>query len=416
MSLHANEAMLSFVSGAVGLRHASRFASCRDSLWSGGDASHLRRKDNHIRTTNIAWACDLQPDGKGKPQRTAQSHQNSELSANSLQNSSPTTSLSGETALLLAAVPALWGSYGIATKIFMSQLPWVPPTVLNVAGYAAAAAALKAFELIRGFPRRARNEQMQSVDDSSTSRLALYIAAAELGLYLFLGSWAQLIGLSYTSATRSAIFVQLTTVLVPVSDIIFLNAELRPRTLVSAFVAFVGVSILGYDPGLLASHGTSDARIALNIGDWLSILSALLYTAHVIRLDRVRGPTVLKLVGTKTVVQLALGLTVATLSVRGSGLRILTEKILSASIFNLTVGFLCVMWIGIFTTALATAAQVEGQRRIGPSLSAVIYSCQPLFAAVMAFIVLGDRITLSEVVGGALVVTAGILVTSERNT
>jgi drug/metabolite transporter (DMT)-like permease len=67
----------------------------------------------------------------------------------------------------------------------------------------------------------------------------------------------------------------------------------------------------------------------------------------------------------------------------------------------------CVAWIGALTTAAATAAQVEGQRRVGPSLAAVVYSSQPAFAAALAIALLHDHLSRTEIVGGTIVVLAG---------
>lgn len=66
-------------------------------------------------------------------------------------------------------------------------------------------------------------------------------------------------------------------------------------------------------------------------------------------------------------------------------------------------------WIGAATTALATWAQVVGQERVGPSRAAIFYASQPLFAAGLACAFGIDKLTPQEILGGGLIVVAGVL-------
>jgi drug/metabolite transporter (DMT)-like permease len=218
-----------------------------------------------------------------------------------------------ETAALLAVVPMLWGSYGVAVKLFFDALPGVPVSVLNLSGYAMSVVSLLVVRLTvdrkQASPTaKVDNAQGEGSCARDASWLATYVSAAELGAYLFFGSYAQLVGLELTSASRSALLVQLTTVMVPALDVCVLGVTPSFRLFVAAGAAVLGVVVLGLDPSNSPpSHSALSECSALSLhrGDLLSILAALLYTVHVLRLQVIslRTPSVLRLVEAKSVVQ-----------------------------------------------------------------------------------------------------------------
>jgi drug/metabolite transporter (DMT)-like permease len=313
------------------------------------------------------------------------------------------------TALLLASVPALWGSFGVAVKLVFVHAPYLPASVLNVVTYAIAAGALTASRAA-GDARRAAalKRDLAGLPDARperASRRATYAAGAELGGYLFAGSYAQLLSLEYTSTSRAAVLVQLTTVFVPVAAALFGQERANVRTFAAAAVALCGVAVLSVD-------GQASLALAINGGDALSVLSALFYTVHVVRLQTVlpRFPDVVRLVEVKAIAQLVFGSVALLFLLREGEVAALLTGPPRSDAASLLVSLLSLLWIGAMTTAVATVAQVEGQRRVGPSVSAVVFSLQPVFAVVLAMLILHDHVSPNELVGGALVVIAGLAV------
>lgn len=81
----------------------------------------------------------------------------------------------------------------------------------------------------------------------------LFLPALELGLWQFLGTASQALGLEHTSATRAGFVVQTTNVLVPI--ISFLSGDsILPTTWLAALLAMAGVVTMG-----LASEDGGDA-------------------------------------------------------------------------------------------------------------------------------------------------------------
>jgi drug/metabolite transporter (DMT)-like permease len=200
--------------------------------------------------------------------------------------------------------------------------------------------------------------------------------------------------------------------MVPLFDVLVLGAKPSWRVFAATAMALLGVVVLGQDPtsSVLALHRT----LVLNVGDWLSILAALLYTVHVVRLQVIslRTPSVLALVEAKSVVQAVLASAAVALSAQTTfNPNVAWASLVAASLTTKIAAVAYALWIGAFTTAVANAAQIEGQRRVGPSRAAIVYSSQPAFAVALAMCLLHDRFGPTELVGGSIVVMAGMSLT-----
>lgn len=80
------------------------------------------------------------------------------------------------------------------------------------------------------------------------------------------------------------------------------------------------------------------------------------------------------------------------------------------SMHDTITSLICILWIGGATSALAMWAQVVGQARVGASRAAVFYASQPVWAVGLTVASGLDKLSQSEVIGGALIVLGGFLV------
>jgi len=76
-------------------------------------------------------------------------------------------------------------------------------------------------------------------------------------------------------------------------------------------------------------------------------------------------------------------------------------------------GWMAVLAIAIVCTVLAILFFFEGLERVGPVRASVFSTIEPVFTVLLAAAVLGERITLTRVFGGALIVGAVILLARE---
>lgn len=286
-----------------------------------------------------------------------------------------------ENALLINIVPFLWGSYAPVAKVLSTVDPQLPFPLFNLLTYAAALATIS-------IPRRPPPES-----------IAPLRAGFELGFYLYVGSTLNLLAFSYTSAPRAAFLVQLTTVFVPILN--SFTTQIPRRVWISCLVSLIGAAVIAEGPSL-----------SINAGDILAVLSAMVFSIHVIRLDAlsklVKSPT--DLVRQKGLAQMLLSI-LTLLAVTLSGDRSAATYITSflhMTPYHAFTTVAAIIWIGACTTALATVAQVIGQARIGPSRAAVFYSTQPVWAVLLSVLAQVDTVTPQELAGGSLIVLAGV--------
>ena len=132
-------------------------------------------------------------------------------------------------------------------------------------------------------------------------------------------------------------------------------------------------------------------------GALLALAAALTYTAYILVSDRLIGevdPFALAL----------LVLTGATASFAVAGLVTGTlDLALSGE------AWLWLVMIALVSTVVAVSAFFAGLRRVGPSEAAILSTFEPVVTVVLAFFVLGERLTPAQLGGGALVLAAVVL-------
>jgi drug/metabolite transporter (DMT)-like permease len=210
----------------------------------------------------------------------------------------------------------------------------------------------------------------------------LWLAGAELGLWLWAGFLTQSIGLRSTTAGRSAFVTSLNVVFVPM---LAAAAGRRIAALVwiAAAVAFGGAALLCFD-------GTP-----ANAGDFWTLACALLFAIFIVRLERAAADfPALAL----TAVQL---LTVAVLS--------LPWFVRDLAVEPPHVPWMAVLYLAAACTALTTWLQTVGQRHVPAPQASILFMLEPVFASIFAYVQLHERLGLRGVTGSTLILLATLL-------
>jgi drug/metabolite transporter (DMT)-like permease len=273
-------------------------------------------------------------------------------------------SLSADLALL--AVTAIWG---LTFPAIQRALAAVTPLSFITARFGLAALAL-----LIVFPRRALR----------ISRRGLAVAAL-LGLWLAAGTALQTTGLLYTTASKSAFITGLYVVLVPVFGILVSRIIPRWTSAVAVLLAASGLYLL-----------TSPGVTAFNRGDLLTLGCAVAFALHIV--------TAARAAPRHDPVPLAFWQIVAT-AILCAALMGAVERprfpITPWTVFALLL-------TGVFATALAFAVQMWAQRRTSATHVAVIFTAEPVFAALFARLLQHDVLGAGGLLGAALIL-AGIL-------
>ena len=215
-------------------------------------------------------------------------------------------------------------------------------------------------------------------------------AGLELGLWKFLGTTANMYGLSQTSADHGAFLIQLTTLLVPLAQGI-MGVPIPPRIWSAIALALAGVILFTQDP----SAGSSTSLQ----GDAMCALAAVFYATYDLRLfEWGKRVAPLELIRTKIATQTALS--IGCLLALG-GLGSAMDFVSTASTHDLMLVGGVALWSGLAVNLVAPYLQVGGQQAVGPARAQIVYASQPLWAAMMSMVVLGETVGDQGMLGGA---------------
>jgi len=275
--------------------------------------------------------------------------------------------------LALVAVMAVWGSsFPLLRSLLGGPQSVASPMALLAARMALSSALLLGWLLARRELRASRE---------------LIRDGLLCGALLAAGFVLQTEGLQHTSASRSGFLTGLLVVFVPVLDFAIFRRRPRGGALLGIALAFAGMTLLS-GPWRERSGSTL-------LGDALTVGCAAIFAGHILALGRVaRRHPVLPLL----LLQLACVAAAAALL----GPAIEPTRLPALPRLWLGVGYLA-----LFCTLLAFGVQTWAQRHTTALRMALISALEPVFAALWAALLLGERLSGVEMAGAALIV-AGV--------
>lgn len=277
----------------------------------------------------------------------------------------PTSARIPRAELYLLSITLIWGSTFAVSKIVLAS---ISPYLLQAVRFALAA-------LIVGIYTRR--------EIRATTRASLK-AGIVLGLLLGIGFLLQTVGLTLTSASRTGFLTGTMVVFTPL-----LQLALERRAPTAGNVAGVLLVMIGL--AMMTSPGGG----AFGLGDLLVLACAVVFAASVVYLDiatreAFRGEIVFyQFVVTSLVALVALPFA-------GDAGR-WTPEAAGGTIY-----------LAVFASAIAIFVQSKYQRESTPTRAAVIYSFEPVIAAAVAWLLIGERLE-GWGLAGAAVIFAGLL-------
>jgi drug/metabolite transporter (DMT)-like permease len=268
--------------------------------------------------------------------------------------------------LALLVATALWGTSFVSVK---SALADATPFAFLTVRFGIAALALAPGTRFR--PRPAGRE---------------LAGGALLGTLVAVGFIAQTAGLVTTTPSRSAFIVAVSSVLAPVIALVLLGE--RPSWLTAAALALatLGIYVL-----------TAPDAGGLNRGDGLTLICAACFGGQIVavtELARRYDPRRL------VFVQVA-----AT-----AGLGALATALFEQPHIHWTPRFIGALgYTVLFASTICFLLQMRAQREMSAARAALIFCFEPLFAAVTSWLVLGERLSLLQWSGGALILVGMVL-------
>ena len=280
--------------------------------------------------------------------------------------------------LALLAVTVVWGTTFVMVKDALAAAG--PFTFLAVRF--TLAALVMAPLLVAGQQRRAWSGR-------------LTVAGAAVGVALFAGYAFQTVGLQFTTPARAAFITGISVVLVPLISAAVLRRSVGRGAWIGVALAACGLASLSLGPDLLA--GAPLFQGATAAGDLIVFGCALAFAAHIVLVGEIsprHGTMVLTLAQIATAA--VLGALFAAVVEHPTGAQVLA--ILPPAAFT-----------GVVATVLAFTVQVRAQRFTTATHTALIFSAEPVFGALSAYLLIGETLSPLALAGCGLIL-AGMLV------
>lgn len=214
---------------------------------------------------------------------------------------------------------------------------------------------------------------------------AAWRRAAALGLVYGVAQILQTAGLAHTAASVSGFITGMYVVCTPVLASLLLRTRITAVTWGAVALATVGLGVLTLD------------GFSVGYGEALTFVASVLYALHIVALGA--WSTAREALG-MSVVQLLVIAVVCLVATAPDGV-VLPDR---------PSDWWAVVYMALVAGALGLAAQTWAQSQLSPTRTAIIMSTEPVFAAFFAVLLGGEGVTARMLLGGALVLTAMVVV------
>lgn len=211
-------------------------------------------------------------------------------------------------------------------------------------------------------------------------------AAMLIGFFLFAGYAFQTVGLLYTTASNAGFLTGMSVILVPCFSTLITRKSQGLGTIIGVCCAVIGMALL-----------TLSAKLSLNFGDILVFFCAICFALHIV-----------------CVGQFAPKLDAKLLAVLQIGTTCLLSGIVGACTEPFPNHITSEVWVALLITAIPATAlafliQNTMQQFTTASRTAIIFSAEPVFAALAGIYFLGEVLTLQQGIGCVLILAGTLL-------
>ena len=225
-----------------------------------------------------------------------------------------------------------------------------------------------------------------------------WFAEAELAVWNFGAQGLLNLGLLSVASARASFLTQLSVVLTPMVSLIAGQA-IAPTVWVACVIALAGLTLLsGGISGILGG--------GLAVGDLFVLGGALSWSLYLFRLSKIGGNfDEVKLQAGKTAILGALYSTWWLISTTVTG-----ENLWLG--WRNPVAWALLLYSALGPGTLADVLQSQGQKSVSATEANILLSLEPVFTALCAFLVLGETTTMTENLGGGLILVAALVATT----
>ena len=281
--------------------------------------------------------------------------------------------------LILALTSIIWGISFVSQSVSMEHI--------GANTFAGIRTLLGCISLLPLILYTSAKKKEPVVPKNKDERKALVTGALLCGIFLCIASTLQTYGMKYTTAGKSGFITAMYMIFVPLVSI-FMGKKIRPVVAVSVVIATLGMYFLCIKKG----------EFSINYGDFLTLICALFFTCHILVIDHFSP----KVDGVKlSCLQFFVAGTINII------LMFIFEKPVMSNILLCTVP---ILYSGLMSCGVAYTLQIVGQKYAEPTVASLVMSMESVFAALSAWLLIGQGMMGREIFGCILMFGAITLV------
>ena len=276
--------------------------------------------------------------------------------------------------LMLILTALIWGSSFVAQSVGMDYIgPFTFNAIRCIIGGIVLIPIIFIIDKVK--------KESQTKDNNKQ----LILGGILCGIALFTGSTFQQFGISFTSVGKAGFITALYIVLVPLLGIVF-KKKVSLKIWLSVLISMIGLYLL-----------CITENFSIGKGDLLVLFCAFFFAIHILLIDyfspKVNG-------------------------VKMSCIQFFVAGIISvlpmAFFENPTINSILSAWApilyaGVLFCGVAYTLQIVAQKNTDPTVASLLLSLESVFAVISGWLVLGESLSLKELIGCVLVFIAVIL-------
>lgn len=211
-------------------------------------------------------------------------------------------------------------------------------------------------------------------------------SAAVLGIILLIVFVLVTFGLKYTTAANAGFLMGLSSIFVPVILFVLFKQKFERNILICLCMAITGIIIFFLDGGYW-----------FNPGDFLCLLSAIFYAVYIIAVEKItkNGDEFLLVI-----IQFAF------IGIYATIFSFIFESPMIPDTFT---SWMAIIGLSVFCTSASFIIQIVAQKYTTSIHAGMIFTIQPVFTAVFAFICIGEVLSIWKYIGGGIMLFSILL-------
>ena len=265
------------------------------------------------------------------------------------------------------------GFWGISNCLIAICLRDMQPVTLNAFRFLSAFAVLGAV-----FHKRVLRASRE------TWRYSVLVGLSLVAIYL-----GATYGVLYTSVSNAGFIGALSVVTTPILEFIVYHKKPEKKFGVSMILCLIGLALM-----------TLNETLKPALGDVICLFAAIFYSVDLMVTE--------KAVANEKVDPLALG--VCDLAVVGVVMLMLSVFLETPALPGTAKVWAAALFLGIVCSGVCLVIQSVYQKHTTASRASLIFTLEPVFSAIFAFFLLGERIGVKGYIGAALMLASLVLV------